>query len=217
MATEKVKAFVDHYYPDEFSFCRNYLASPEFTLQMLKSLSSSSGNQLRKEELAFKITQALEQGSLDPKKVLLTYVKRPRMWLSLKRVWYQKSPEFRDPTLLLKTFGEQGWYGPVKEITTSRIWYIKIHEIPDFSYIGEGENRKIDKERRIRWPIIAEVTSTYIALTWEGFSCTTQDRVRTRVQFPFWIYLLEAFDELAVHLEYQWKELELHKLLLHDL
>jgi len=220
MGFKGIKAFVDNYHNDEFSFCHKYLSSPEFTLPLLTSLCQSSITikNPKKEDIALVVARLLEQGSLKPEEVLLAYVKRPRTWLTFKQGQYTRTPVLNSPTLLLKSFGEEGWYGPIKESISRSTWYIRTCKIENYRDTNADEtDETVSQKSRIRWPIVAEVAPNYVALSWEGFTYNTQDRAKTRVQFPFWTYIPEVFDELANHLQAQWEYPDFHKFVLHDL
>lgn len=213
-------AFVDNGFPSGIDFCIRFLSSPEFNVATLRKLAPSATSKEKKQDLALRIAHALEQGQLTSNQVLLEYVKQSRMWLSLKQGQCERTPDLKSPALLFWEFGEQGWYGPIRDSTNYRIWYIHISKIPDYVRRGSGEAGQVE-QRDIRWPVIAEVSHNYVALHWAGFTFTeiTEDHRDQSAQFPFWrdIHIPKLFDELADHLQADWVHPYLHRLVLHEM
>ncbi|NEQ66724.1 MAG: hypothetical protein F6K21_14695 [Symploca sp. SIO2D2] len=210
------QAFVDHGFPSGIDFCIQFLSSPEFNTTTLKKLAPSASSKEKKQDLAIRIAHALEKGQLPLNQVLLEYVKQSRAWLSLKQGQCEKTPELKSPELLFWEFGEEGWYGPITDSTNLRKWYIHISKIPDYVLRGSGEASQVDK-RDIRWSVIAEVSSNYVALHWNGFTFTeiTEEFSDKPIQYPFWRYIPKFFDELTGHLQGYWDYPNLHQLVLH--
>ncbi|MBF2066896.1 MAG: hypothetical protein IGS39_21135 [Calothrix sp. C42_A2020_038] len=110
-----INAFVDCGFPPGRDFSVKFLSSKEFTADILRGLISSGQRNLRKDEVASKVADALEKGKLTPNEVLLEYVKQPRTWLSIQIGLHKSTPTLNSPALLLSEFGEEGWYGPIQE------------------------------------------------------------------------------------------------------
>ncbi|NTW19276.1 MAG: hypothetical protein HGA42_06540 [Nostocales cyanobacterium W4_Combined_metabat2_030] len=205
-----IDAFVDNGHTPGREFSEQFLLSPEFTVETLKSILSGS-SRLKKAELAAEIANALDKGKVTPETILLEYVKQRKTWLSLKQGTHVLTPNLKPAAFLLKEFGEDGWYGPIQEANQPhKKWYIRTHKIDD------SGNRP--DQRDIRWSVIAEVAKDYVALFWDGFSLssTTSERIEA-IQFPFWHHIPGFFDELANHCQANWKFPNLHKLVLHDM
>ena len=127
------------------------------------------------------------------------------------------APKFESPEKLLTEFGSNTWYGPIITSNISQKWYIRTFEIS--YYIKTGQELQ---DNRIRWTVIAEVGKNYLALSWNNFTYTqiVEDEKKTVPgQFPFWKsdYIPQCFDELSQYLQGQWKEPNLHALVLHTL
>jgi len=218
-------AFLDLGYPDGDFFCEKFLSSPEFTSELLKQINKKFNIEKRspkkdKEGYAHNLTQAIRFNELNTNDLLLEYVKKPRTWLSFKLGSCLNYPELKQPKNLLKEFGEAGWYGPIKESNSSKIWYVKTHKfdhhIPRKADIDiDGQTKSFDTAS-IRWPVIAEVDEKYLAIHWDGFS-RRESASSTKSQLPFWLYITKAFEELQGLLAGKWEHPQLHKLLLHDL
>jgi hypothetical protein len=212
-------AFLDVGYLEGYPFCQKFLSSPEFTVDFLKSFNVFRRSVLKtKEGYAINIAGAIEQKELDYNDLLIKYAQKPRVWLSLMQGTYSETPQLKSPKDLLFSFGESGWYGPIREPAISKVWYIYTcrveHYIPR-EYV-EGGNTKNFDVAYIRWPVIAEVGEKYVALSWDGFSNTSEEK-DARSQFPFWLHIQGAFKELETILGAKWEHPALDELLLHKL
>ncbi len=220
--TKRPDAFLDLGYPPGYAFREKFLTSPEFTVELLKGFNILKRSELKnKEGYAIDIAGAIEDKQLNAEAVLLRFVKKRRTWLSLKLGNHSKTPSLMKVDDLLESFGETGWYGPVQDTEAQKKWYIYADKIPYYipndSSISNEENQKKYDIKHIRWHVIAEVTTNYVALSWEGFSTTMNSNANTRSQYPFWSHIPSLFDELQTLLGGNWKEPDLHILLLHTL
>ena len=133
-----VEAFVDRGFPDSKTFCTQFLYSPELSLNTLKSLVKSGKSQ-QKYDLAFSLATALEDQTIDSEKILLAFAQQPRKWLSFKLGHCEKYPVLKKASNLLTEFGEDGWYGPIRDPETSRKWYIRTHKVPFYEQVYQSE------------------------------------------------------------------------------
>jgi hypothetical protein len=200
-------AFTDNNFSQGKEFLINFLNSPEFTLDTLRKIRSSNTSGSKKFEIAQNIAIAFEKGDLSTNQVLLPYVKRSRQWLSFRLGHAQAKPKQKDPKLLLNEFGKEGWYGPIHDNQNSSNYYIRVQKITDYS----GKN--------IRWTVIAEVSSDHIALSWNGFTLlsATDSKIERQVQFAFWKFIPEYFEEISAFCKVKLIIPNLHKLILHDM
>ncbi len=213
-----INAFVDYGFPSGRDFCVQFLSSSEFKAATLREIAPSATSKENKEKIALYIADSLEKGELTTDEVLLAYVKQPRMWLSIKQGQSAHTPSLKSPALLLREFGEEGWYGPIQETTGLKKWYIRTYKIPDYIRRKTGETSQFE-ECNIRWSVIAEVGHNYVALSWEGFSFTPRSDEHTEksTQFPFWLYIPAFFDQLADYLQGQWVHPNLPRLVMHEM
>ena len=211
-------AFMSDDYSSDQEFCIKFLCGSEFNMTTLRKLAPSAPSQEKKEEIALRITDALEKGKLTTNEILLTYVKQPRTWLSFKHGQYTCIPEFKTPTILLKEFGDEGWYGPIQDSHKPQKWYIRTQKIVDYFRKNSCEANSIS-ERYIRWSVIAEIGHNYIALSWDGFTFSqlTDNHIDAAGQFPFWVYIPCFFNELTDCFKGQWHQPNLHQLVLHQM
>lgn len=214
-------AFLDVGYLEGYPFFQKFLSSPEFTVDFLKSFNVSRKNNLKtKEGYAINIAEATESGEIDFNDLLIKYVKKPRVWLSLMQGSSSETPQLKDPLSLFCTFGESGWYGPIREATSSKVWYIYTcrieHYIPR-EYVDKEGNTKTFDIAYIRWPVIAEVGEKYVGLSWDGFSNTSEEKKDSRSQFPFWLHIQGVFKDLETILGAKWEHPALDDLLLYKL
>ncbi|MGK7956659.1 MAG: hypothetical protein AB4063_15625 [Crocosphaera sp.] len=107
-------------------------------------------------------------------------------------------------------FGEDDWYGPIKSINDQEISYVRMKKITDYFL----ENGQI-KERQIRWPVIAEISQDFVALSWNGFSTSelTDESTERLIAFPHWNYIPKFSDELAKLCQTHFEAPKLHKLI----
>jgi hypothetical protein len=213
-------AFLDVGYLEGYPFCQKFLSSPEFTVDFLKSFNVFRRSDLKtKEGYAINIAGAIEQKELDYNDLLIKYVQKPRVWLSLMQGTHSEIPQLKNPRDLLFSFGESGWYGPIRELANSKVWYIYTCRVEHFipREYGEEGNTKTFDVAYIRWPVIAEVGEKYVALSWDGFSNTSEEKKDSRSQFPFWLHIQGAFKELETILGAKLEHPALEDLLLYKL
>jgi len=226
-----VEAFVDRGFPDSKTFCTQFLYSSEFSLNTLKSLVNRGKSQ-QKYDIAVSVATALENQTIDSEKVLLAFAQQPRKWLSFKLGHYEKYPVLKKASNLLTEFGEDGWYGPIRDLETSRKWYIRTHKVPFYEQVyqaeeaSEGEiaaQAKSVATYQIRWTVLAELGTNYIALSWNGFRHNDlkpglyDPQIESLMQFPYWSYIPSFFDELTQECQANWQYPVLHQLVLQHL
>jgi len=214
-----VKAFVDHGFTDR-DFLRHFLASAEFTTSTLKNLVPSAKASQKKEDLPYDIISALDNQLILESDVLLAYLEQPKSWLSFQVGKHSEDPELDDPSFLLRNFGEEKWYGAIFDAERNKKWYIRIHKVPNPSFIGIGDARKVDRSQNIRWIVAAEIAAGYVSLHWSGFSSSiyeAEDDTLKQNQFPYWQYIPRFFDELKNLFKGEWDYPDLHKIVLSDL
>ena len=144
-----VKAFVDHGFSD-IDFLRNFLASPEFTTSTLKKIFPSGKTSQGKEGLVNDIMYALNDDIISENDVLLAYIEQPKQWLSFQLGKHLEEPKLADSAFLLRNFGEEKWYGVIFNKERNKKRYLRVHKVPNPSFIGVGEARKLDLCQNIR-------------------------------------------------------------------
>ncbi len=211
-----INAFVDNGFPEGKEFCFQFLHSKEFTTDTLSNIKRSRSR--KKIDVASNISEALEKGTISPNRILLEYARQPRTWLSFKLGKTTLTYQAKDPQILLQKFGEDGWYGPIKDLENNKNYYIRIRKVVDYINRGSGEASQLD-ERGIRWSTIAEVSTKYVALSWNGFTFSPmrEDSIDRQIQFPFWMYIPQYFEELTNRCQANWIEPKLHQLILFDM
>ena len=212
-----IDAFMDVGYRSGLEFCRNFVGSPEFTKDILvRTVPGAS----RKQPLLDLYALAARSAETDPRiadALILEYVRRPRVWLSLKLGRNRSAPSFDNPQQLLFSFGNEGWYGPIWDDSPfDAVYYIRVFSV-DSAY-RDNETKTI-KEGRVRWTVVAQLASKYVSFSWRGFSWGTVDEHYQKIMFPFWDakYVPRAMSELARHTDATWSDPDLMRLVLHDL
>ncbi len=221
-STSGPEAFIDKGFPDSKTFCTQFLNSPDFTLGTLKALVKG-GKSKPKYDLATSLAESLENHEISEDEILLAFVRQPRKWLSFKIGRCEQYPTHEASEILLTEFGEDGWYGPIKDVDDSRSWYIRTKEVPFYEQgVFQSESSSV-ATYRIRWTVLAEIGINYIALSWNGFSHqevkpnSAYSSGESLVQFPYWKYIPIFFNELSQSCSTQWEHPVLHKLILQDL
>jgi hypothetical protein len=206
--------FTDHGFQDDI-FQQQFI-SQQFTVQSLRELLPSSKGNQSKVELVQHILEAINNGQLTPDEILLNYVKRSRMWLSFKLGKYTQLPNNLKPaSQLIDSFGEEGWYGPVIDKDSRKVWLIRTFHIDDKYYAGSTQIRQAST-RKLRWTVFAELTPTYVALSWHGFTFSSNPDKRS-AQFPFWYHVPTFFEELTVKCGSEWSEPDFYALIMDTL
>ena len=197
-----VEAFVDRGFPDQKTFCTQFLYSAEFTANTLQSLVKR-GKSKPKYNLATNLTEALANGTISPEEILLAFVQQPRKWLSLKLGPFNKYPTFTSARDLLIKFGDETWYGPVEDASSPKKWYIRTIRVPFYEQTYQAEElpeegiaEKVSSlsQYSIRWTVIAELGDGYVALSWNGFRSNEpkagqySSQLESPAQFQYWKY-----------------------------
>ena len=203
---------------DSSEFLKLFLSN-EMTSSTLVSLINLSGNSIgrseRKEALVSRVAGLLGTGEIVPSQILQEYVRMPRMWLAIKLGKHAKEPRLRDPNLLLRNFGDAGWYGPVKNNLDGSSYYIYTKRVSEPIEYDKDTNR-ITKSGDYRWSVIAKISEGYVALHWYGFGYK-EDPGKKANQFPFWKYIPSIFEELEHLTGATWQEPDLYNLMLDKL
>lgn len=214
-----VKVFVDHGFSGR-DFLSHFLASPEFTNSTLKKILPSAKSSQGKDGLVNDVVCALDSGVITENDILLAYIAQPKQWLSFQLGNHLEEPNLADSTLLLRNFGEEKWYGAIFNKERNKKWYIRVHKVPNPSFIGVGEARTLDRSQNIRWMVAAEIGAGYISLHWNGFTSSIyedNDETLKQNQFTYWKYIPKFFDELKELFKGEWEHSNLHTLVLTDL
>jgi hypothetical protein len=226
-----VEAFIDRGFPDSQTFCTQFLYSPEFSASTLKTLVKQGKTQPKYDQAA-SLAASLESQTLDPEEVLRAFVQQPRKWLSFKLGHCTEYPVFEAASNLLTKFGQEGWYGPIKDQDSSRIWYIRTCKVPFYEqvYQAEGISEGEIAEQansvatyKIRWTVLAEIGTNYVALSWNGFRFNElkaglyDPQIESLMQFPYWLHIPRFFDELTEKCKANWQHPVLHELVLQHL
>lgn len=208
-----VKVFVDPGIEDPRTFCSQWLESPDFLLETLKKFSDYGSD---KKKMASNVAEKLSRNQLEPEMVLLEYFKQPRQWFTYKVGEYRTTPDFEDPEILLRSFGEEQWYGPIYSEEQSSMYFIRIFEFPYYEKIGGSEDAEI-LEYRIRWSLIANVDQEKLSLYWNGFTRNQRDKISSHSQFPFWLYVPEAIIELEDLIDGEYDFPNVHEIVLNHI
>jgi hypothetical protein len=186
------------------------LQSSDFLSTTISKVAKFGDN---KDTRAVNIAEELRYGNIEKEDILLEFCKQPRQWFSYKLGKYGDIPEFKDPSILLTEFGEEGWYGPIYCEDEDVYYYIRTYK---FRYYTEDGDKNI-LINNIRWSLIAKVSKEHISCYWNGFSTNQKDKINSHSQFQFWNYIPDAFNELEDDLEGDYRYEVVHDLILRDI
>ena len=217
-----INAFLDNGYDSGQVFCSFFLNSPEFKLDCLKKLALQNEDLAkvtkgvkRKEDLAPLIANFIANDRVSKQDCLRIYAEQPKQWLSFKTGTYTSLPLSGTPNSLFTDFCEDVWHGPISQPEHTNAWYVRTMAI-DRPYYETSNGTQQIKHSHIRWMITAEISPSYIALSWNGFSHKEElaDRLSSDSQFPFWRYIPNFIEELSAIIGGAYKDVNLHKLIL---
>jgi hypothetical protein len=221
--------FIDKGFPKGKVFCTNFLRSSDFSVEILKKLVSR-GKSNSKNELAESIAESLENQEISNDEVLLKFVQQPRKWLSFKIGKCKYYPTCKSSEILLTEFGDDDWYGPIKNSNFPQTWYVRTLSVPFYEqgvYQADQHpandfsiNHATVATYRIRWIVVAEIGANHLALSWRGFSYneltpgSVSSEVNSLTQFPYWTYIPKFFEEITKKCDTTWDYPLLHELVL---
>jgi hypothetical protein len=81
--------------------------------------------------------------------------------------------------------------------------------------MGSDQTRQASM-RKCRWTVFAELSPTYIALYWSGFT-SSHNADKNASQFPFWNHIPDFFDELHNQCKSTWSEPNFYDLVMNTL
>lgn len=185
--------FIDNQFTEGAQFRKFFLESREFNDSTLHNLAPRGTKSLPREQRAKAIAERVEQGATTAAEVVLAFCEQPRDWLALWKVDGASAPKAAEPLDLISKSGDAEWHGPVMGPTAA--WYVRTfyvrHRTPD------PELPSKTRVYKIRWHLIAEVTTRYVAFHWNGFTYVGDDSKRTHdAQFEFWRHVPKAIAEL---------------------
>ncbi|WLT37522.1 hypothetical protein NON20_17125 [Synechocystis sp. B12] len=196
MATSPV--FIDHGYPDGEDFLLAFLGSGDFLRNTLSSLSNLRGNK-NKREHALEIINRLNLGNNSYQDILSAWVNQQRTYLTFRLI--QNSPNhinstnFNDPTELLTSFGEDGWYGPIFG-NQNNVFYVRILRVETRNI----DNRFDENLSNYRWSVIAEFRDGCLFFSWNNFGYVSPaeefEGNPNRKEFAYWDYIDDFYEEL---------------------
>ncbi|MFZ5896444.1 MAG: hypothetical protein ACOY0T_35650 [Myxococcota bacterium] len=201
---ERKHVFVDNNFTHPDTFLRYFLQSLEFADATLRELSPTGVKSAPRDVKAARLVTMLQSGEITPETVLLALCQQPRDWLAVWNVEGVTCQDLNKPMQFLSTGGGDQWFGPVR--TGEACWYVFTkyvrHRDLDTSVPG-------GRWCKIRWNLIAEVTTQYVALHWNGFTHIEDVKRTTDTQFEFWRHIPAAVANLKDELGGTWKRPDL--------
>jgi hypothetical protein len=195
--------------------------SSDFDISTIKKVYRASGLSIptgaKKSRLVDVLAARCEQSSHVREKVIQSLLLRNHGWLTFKKGTFSKLPRLSDASELVISIGEEKWYGPVsspEDVYAN--WYIR----PVFlTHWETSSDRTAPQQSIIRWLCFVRVSGATTSLHWRGFSyADTVDKAQNKnVQFAYWQRVPTIFDEFQELADVKLYEVDLHKIILHEL
>jgi hypothetical protein len=194
-------------------FCTQLLRTGDFPLGVLQEFEKGS----TKEAVAENVANRVLDGTIDPDELMLKFCRHHRQWLSVRLVAKpQEQVQLGYAKKFLTEFGKDGWYGPFfddsneEDVKEERRWYVHVMSV-GHTILGEDDKAQ---RLRIRWHVVAEVTSKYVAFHWNNFAHNEKSDTRTPVQFAYWSHIPSLYESLAAKVNASWTQPRLQSIVL---
>lgn len=207
--------FLDSDYTSGVKFRTAYLISPAVQADALKILAQKGYKSGGKTNRAFGIWSAVSRGVLTAEQVMSAIAAQTGRYLALRK----GSCTVRsvgDAVGLLENFGAGGWHGPLPHPDPARPekLYVYTQKVEDVWQAAKA-SPAMPQRRFYRWTITAWVSEEAATFHWHGFSHGTRmndQGEQVLEQFPFWDYVDDAIDNLALALDATWAPVHLPNL-----
>jgi len=218
--------FVLRYNNNPTEFAEAFLASTDFEMDMLRQIARridllATGRS--KSDLINLITRRVRanyENSPYLSTIIQQLVARPKDAISAKVGQVSHFPILADANELVIRAGSESWYGPVNYPGDEQYarWYIRPQFVDYWDILPSEE---APTKLQARWLCFARVTESALSLHWRGFTYPNgPDGVENsakRVQFPYWAYIPQFFEEISQLTNAKVDYVNLHRLLLHHL
>lgn len=205
---------------DETFFTSLFLKSNDFDNVTLKNIAQdinlSPPTRADRSWLAEAITGLSYQNTHVQRVIINHLLKRGRKWITFQLGSSRSLPELLDPVALVSSLGEEHWYGPIRDPDVEEVyWYIRPSFAPHWEILP-GANSP--QESTIRWLCFARFSNATISLHWNGFSYSddVEKADNKNVQFPYWQFIPNYFDEILGATRANTINVDLHSLILHS-
>ncbi len=204
-------------------FVRSFLASPDFSADMLKKIGITIGipKSAKRTHIVDGIASNWEDVSLQ-ELILQTLINRRRNWVAIKLSNQFTIPQkCETPNNLIFSVGKEEWYGPIISDIKNH-WFIK----PIFAkhWIKDQAESPL-QEGIVRLLIYSCVTwnerlrQYVISFHWSGFSHDDDesDYEQKNKQFEYWKHIPGLINNFQSVTSGKFDDIVLHKLVLHKL
>lgn len=206
---------------DETFFTSLFLKSNDFDMLALKKIAQEIGisapSNVNKIWLVDEISHLSYQTPAVQRVIIRYLLGRKKGWLTFKSGSAQDLPTLADSVELVTKLGEEQWYGPVRESENhDEWWYIRPSFVTHWEML---DNASTPQKSTIRWLCFARISNNTISFHWNGFSYSDSvDRIGNQnVQFPYWQFVPNLFDEILLLTRANIKNVNLHQLILHTI
>lgn len=237
-----VDAFVIQYGMEPSEFRQSFLGSPDFTMNVLKSICrelelpvSGSKDDLasrtayRIEALHQNIAQSsfLESFTETERRqrqlteaqelVIQNLVARDRDWVAFKICNSFHEFKGHHPSELIDSEGDEDWYGPIHTPSDlDAVWYIRPVHVPHWTTLnGSGQAVKAV----VRWLCLARFKQGILSIHWRGFSHATEvgQTGNHNSQFRYWDHVPGLIQEIEGLSMARSSDVNLHNLILYKM
>ena len=209
------------------SFITEFLASPDFDIDTLRSICRKHG--LRgysgsgKRTLAELLARDAVNNSLLKQTILESVFGSFKNWLSIKSGKVGVVVNALDPIKLITEAGEEKWYGPVSVPNEDGEWYIRPIFLPHWENLGSHEENANNNgqrtltESKVRWLCFARIASNYASIHWRGAYHSAEDARKAqgvKTQAATWQHIPKLFQELERMTQSRFDDIKLHQFVL---
>lgn len=158
--------------------------------------------------------------------LLRKLILRSKTYMGVKLGGTAQHPQLADPSQIIHSLGEAGWYGPITLPEESKVsWYIRTTIFP-FIRTDFHEDVGAQKVRYfVRWLCFARVAEDNVSMFWRNFTTGGKDGGNLYLKenepfvgrFPYWNYIPGYFRELSEILSVRLEDLPLETIILHNM
>ncbi len=209
-----INAFVEPEGVSESAFREAFLSSPEFRKRELALIADAPPSRASASLLHDVLALTKHPDALD-RRAIGVLAERERPWLAFHTGQVSSYPQLGDPVALMRGTPAPGWYGPIWDAGSKKAWYLRYkrieHWVSDPNQNGTASPARV--KVHARWFIVAEVTQTYTAFSWQNFTTGRHDD-DIHDAMPYWQHLPGAVEELRKILGATWNEPQMYDLVL---
>lgn len=207
------------------SFITEFLNSPDFDIESLKSICKQSEiphTSNHKRTLAETIARDAMIYPIVKKIVIEQLIPPWKNWFAFMKGRPRIPLAGSDPCGLLDGLGEEKWYGPIHISTDDCVWFIRPIHLVHWEDLGQSDDNKLNGKRHltkstIRWLCFARFSDNFVSIHWRGLSHNDEssDSGRdSKSPVKTWVYVPQLFQEIQKLTQTRFTEVNLYDLVL---